>query len=245
MKKGLLTILALTGSMIYGYSQEDSTRHHLKAVLNGSLNKVADGSIYMLNNTLNYSYRHEKIVFNARTGFVYGESLDKLTNRDYQAGADFNIYWNAKKKWYSWGLTNALSSYSLNIDHQFQGGVGVALNVLDEKAYYLNISDGIIYEQSAIINKEGNPENYSTFRNSLRLNFGISLKDDKLVFRSNNFWQPSFTIKNDYIITSKTDLNIKIYKWIEFNTSLTYNKISRTEKENFLWTYGIVFSRKF
>lgn len=244
MNKSLWIAFLFTIST-FTYAQEDTLKHTIRTNLSGSINRVSDGQTFLLKNSLGYSFSHKRIVLNTRAEMVFGESLESVTNRDYQLGADFNVYFNDAQKWYAWGLLNELTSYSLKINNQFQGGVGIAWKAIKTDNFYLNISDGIIYEHSDITTSEGDELIYSTFRNSLRVNFRYNSKEDKIVFRSSNFWQPSLQYSGDYIISSNTELNFKLYKWLHLNTTLQYNQVSRTGKENLLFTYGILVSHKF
>lgn len=242
----LNVMLIFCSYAVKGIAQEPDTadRHFMNATLNGSMNRTADGLVYMSNNTFSYSYRQDMMVLNTRAQFVFGQSLGKVTNRDYTAGLDGNWYLRKDKKWYVWALGNGLSSYSLKINHQVQAGGGFAYNVWNSDKLWLNISDGLLFEQSEIIDAEGGLLNYSTLRNSLRINFGFSF-EKKFFFKTVSFWQPSLHIAGDYIINSHTEFRYQLFDWLQISTNLNYNKVSRTEKENLLFTYGVRLSYSF
>jgi len=260
MMKQLLGMTVLTLGAVNAWAEDEKKeksypKQEFRAKIGGSINQVADGTIYLFDNSASYRYEHKKYIFNTRANWMYGETWDKVTNRDISWGGDGNLFWNDERRWYSWLLFNAQTAYSLKINHQYQAGVGIAYNFFhDTLHYYINISDGIIYEQSSVTTTDEAILDYETIRNSLRLNMGYKWekidvntneKKEILSIRTNNFWQPSLRDKHDYNITSKTDIAILLYKDIHFTTSLTYNKISRTEKENLLFNYGISFHKKF
>lgn len=242
--KIVATLILLLGTIHSLKANEDSLRHEIHANFSGTINQTSEGSVYQLTHTLNYGYKQERMTFNARAGMIFGQSLGNLTNRDFNVGSDINVFWDDAKKWYAWGLGNGINSYSLKINHQFQVGGGLAWNAIDEKHISLNISDGLVYEQSEIISGEGELINYSTLRNSMRINFRYTWKE-AITFRTTNYWQPSLTVANDNIITSNTELQIKLWKWVHINSKLQYNMISRTEKENIIFSYGLSLQHRF
>jgi hypothetical protein len=85
---------------------------------------------------------------------------------------------------------------------------------------------------------------YQTVRNSFRLKFHWAYKDI-LVIDAAEFYQPSLASFDDYILKSNNSLSIKLSKWLAINASLAYNKISRTERENLLITYGLKIDKYF
>src|SRR5690606_13346801 len=102
----------------------------------------------------------------------------------------------------------------------------------------LRISDGIIYEQSNVINSEANQELYNVFRNSLRMQL-VARAWNKVELRGTFFWQPNLQNITDRNILTDVSLGLKISNNIKFDTRFGYNFISRTAKENLTFTYGI------
>jgi hypothetical protein len=240
----LFTLLCLLQSY-FGIAQfNDSTHYMVKLASSGNLNHTSDGFTYLLNNSIQYGIKKEAFVLNFNSSWVYGNSLNVLTNNDVVSTLDFNIYDHKYKDLYYWGLVNFTSSFSLKINEQIQNGVGAAYKLINKNGFMLGLSDGILFESSDIFLEDNSRLTYHTFRNSLRLQFNVKYKE-LVVFTSQAFWQPSLSYGNDYIITTNANLAIKIWKWLSFNTSLTYNKVSRTDKENFILTYGIVAQRFF
>lgn len=180
---------------------------------------------------------------NVNSAWIYGNTPEKLTNNDFNATLDFNLY-KTFPHFYYWGLVNFTSSYSLKIKEQMQSGLGAAYRLIDQKDIMLNISDGILFERSNIIQEEGTELGYQTFRNSLRLQFRLQYKE-LLTFNSVGFYQPSLQYGGDFIVTANISLGIKVWKWLSFTTAFTYNKVSRTQRENTLITYGLVAERFF
>src|SRR5690606_31401595 len=145
---------------------------------------------------------------------------------------------------YYWGLVNYTSSYSLNIKSQGQAGIGIAYNFLNKPHIWLNISNGLVGESSRIIQGDTATINYQTIRNSLRIQFMYKM-GDHFTFRTGNFFQPSLEYFSDHILSSETELTYQLWKGLNLNTKLLYNKISRTEKENLIFTYGLGYQKYF
>lgn len=222
----------------------DSVHHRVKVAASGTFNRTSDGVTYLLNNSANYSVKKQRFVMNANTAWLYGSNPAKLTNNDVNSSLDFNVYNKKNPDFYYWGLVNFTSSYSLKINEQIQSGLGLAYRVINREGLMFSVSDGLIYERSNIIQPDSNELRYQTFRNSLRLQLNYKYKDI-IIITGAGFWQPSLQYANDYIITTNLNIGFKIWRWVTLNTTLNYNIVSRTEKENFIITYGIVFERFF
>jgi len=181
---------------------------------------------------------------NSNAAWLYGGTLDTKTNNDFNSSVDFNVYNQKVPDFYYWGLVNFTSSFSLKISEQVQSGAGLAYRVFNKEGFMFSVSDGLLYERSNIIQPDSVELGYQTVRNSLRLQLNWKHKELVTVTGA-GFWQPSLTARKDHIITSNLNVGFKIWKWVTLNTALNYNLISRTEKENFILTYGIAFERFF
>jgi len=151
----------------------------------------------------------------------------------------FNLYKTFPHFFY-WGLVNYNTSYSLKINNQLLAGAGAAYSVVDKKNIYINLSDGVLFDQSDLLVNEI----YHTYRNSFRLQYHYALQDI-ITLDGSNYLQNSFSSRNDYIIRSTTTLGIKLKKWISLNTSLTYNKMNITDSDNLIFTYGLTLDKYF
>ncbi len=221
----------------------DTTNYHVIYNSTGSINRARDGNSYLLNNGLRFELKKKAIALNATNNWVYGRSNNALTNNDYSSSVDFNLY-KAIPHSYYWGLANYNTSYSLKINSQLLAGAGIAYSILDKPNTYLNISDGILYDLSDINTSDTIREQYHTYRNSLRLQFHF-LINNLVTIDSGSFLQNSLTRSNDYIIRSTFGLGFKLNNWLNLNGSLSYNKISRTQSENLLLTYGLKLEKYF
>lgn len=220
----------------------DSTTHSAQFTASGNINRTNIGTSYLLTNEARFSIKNKKRTINFFAGWVYGELGNNLTNNDFVFTHDFNLY-NKKGNFYYWGLVNYTTNYSLKINNQLQAGLGAAYNFVNTNNAWLNLSDGIIFETSNITVNDS-VSNYQTFRNSLRLAYRFVIKEI-FIFSGSNFYQPSFTNGNDYIIRSNNSAGIKLNKWLSFVTSLTYNQFWRTGRENLLFTYGLTAEKYF
>jgi len=221
----------------------DSVHHQLTYLSTGSINRTNDATAYLLNNSLRFGIRKNDFRFNASNSWIYGEQNDKLTNNDYVATVDFNLY-KTLPHFYYWGLGNYTTSYSLKIDNQVQAGLGAAYNLIDKKDAVLNLSNGILYEQSTITRTDSTKDHYNTFRNSFRIQFRWKFKE-LFTVTGIGFAQNSLDNSDDYILRANLNLSVKVYKWISLTTAYTYNKVSLTKRENMLFTYGLTFERFF
>ncbi|RZL40768.1 MAG: DUF481 domain-containing protein [Pedobacter sp.] len=217
----------------------DTTSQHLKLVAAGSINKTNTDKAYLLNNSLTYGIKRKSIVLNSTNTWLYGKQNSELSNNDFSSTLNFNLY-KTLPHFYYWGLLNYNTSYSLKINHQLLAGLGVAYNILDQENVYINISNGVLYDQSNLLSNEV----YNTYRNSFRIQYRFAIKE-LIVFEGSNFVQSSFERKGDHIIRSVNSLGIKLKKWISLNTALNYNKMNITNRENLNLTYGITLDKYF
>lgn len=181
--------------------------------------------------------------FDLSNTWVYGQQQRTITNNDYTGTLDLNLY-KTFKNFYYWALGTYTTSLSLKVNNQYQYGLGIAYNVFDTTNIYLNLSNGIIYENSDIILDDTTREVYNTFRNSFRLSFRFKVRK---IFTINGvgFLQNSLQFSNDYILKTNLSASVKLRSWFSFTAGMTYNRISRTERENFLFTYGITIDNYF
>ena len=242
-----LILLLLLGCFVQvkAFAQfNDSVHHNLGVNFSGTLNRSPVAKTYLLNNGFKYSLSKKKTQLNFNNAWVYGENSGKLTNNDYNASLDFNIFRDHKARLNYWGLAGYTTSYSLKVLNQLQTGLGAAYKVVDREYAMLRISDGILYENNSILQADSTKQNYGTIRNSLRVQLRLYYK--KIIsFESTGFWQPSLQYKNDYIINTQLALNIRLLQWLSLSTRYNYNRISRTDRENMLLTYGIVIDHYF
>jgi hypothetical protein len=68
---------------------------------------------------------------------------------------------------------------------------------------------------------------------------------DKIVFENTDFIQHALSDKHDYIVRSHTHFSFKLMRWLSLTAGLTYNKLSRTDRENLLFTFGLSAERYF
>ena len=244
MNKILLVLLAAFASHRVYSQASDTTLHTISINAAGNANKTNGGDSYILNNGLKLSIqRKESIALNFNNVWLYGRNDSRLTNNDYAATFDVNLYRHIRGFYY-WGLANYTTSYSLKIVNQLQTGAGIAYNIIKTPDSQLNISDGILFETSSIRPSVHVTEDYQTFRNSLRLTFKYTFAK-KITADGTGFLQNSLNYKNDYIIRANAGIGFKINDWLMLNTALRYNKLERTKRENLLLSYGIRAEKSF
>ncbi len=221
----------------------DSTFYHTAFQSTGSINKTRDGSAYLLNNGLKFNVKRKDISLNFNNSWVYGKQTGVLSNNDFSSSLDFNLY-KGIPHFYYWGSANYNTSYSLKINNQLLTGAGIAYNFLDSKNNYLNLSEGVLFDTSDLMLPDNTRDEYTTFRNSLRLQFRFNI-GDRVVLDGSNFLQNSFDRGSDFNIRSTTNLSFKLQSWLALTTSLNYNRVNRTLSENLLFTYGLTLEKWF
>ncbi len=209
----------------------------------GIVNKTAANSSYVLSNVLKAGVRKKAVALNNYTSYIYGWQPHKLVNNDVSSTLDVNLY-KTGRHFYYWGLGAYDHSYSLKIDSRLQAGAGVAYNFMDKQDAFLNVSNGILYETSKLRVNDSTTERDGTFRNSLRLRYGFRV-NNLLSVDATHLWQPSLSTASDYILKSNLNVSLKLSKWLNLTTAASYNKISRTRRENFLVTFGIAAEKYF
>jgi hypothetical protein len=238
MKK-LVTLALLFFLTITAKAQfNDTTHYRFNMASTGSINKTDNSKAYLLNNALSFAVKQKDFSLTSSNTWVYGKTNNLPTNNDYSSSLVFNLY-KTFPHFYYWGLVNYTTSYSLKINNQILAGGGVAYSFVDKKNLYINLSDGVLYDQSDL----ARIPNYHTYRNSLRVQFHLA--SDIFSLDGSNFYQPSFSRSNDYIITTTTTFSIKLRKWISLTTALNYNKMSITQSDNLIFTYGLTIDKYF
>lgn len=235
--------LFLLGNHFCRAQFSDSIRHYARFSATGNLNRSNNLSSYLLANEARYSIRSKRTTLNTATSWLYGEQESRLTNNDFTATADFNLYRDSSGL-YCWALANFTASYSLKIRNQIQGGLGAAYNFLNTDQAWLNLSEGVLYETSRLTT--GNPavNRYHTFRNSLRLSYKFVIRK-AITLNGANFLQQALGDGSDYIIRANNNLGVKLNKWITLGAAVSYNQFRRTGAETLLLTYGLTMEKYF
>jgi hypothetical protein len=221
----------------------DSVTHYIRLSAAGNLNRSNSSTAYLLTNDVRYSIKNKRTTLNAGGSWLYGEQEHSVTNNDFIATTDFDLYHDSSNLYY-WALANYTSSFSLKINSQFETGLGTAYNFVNTASSWLNLSEGILYETNNL--NTGNPavDEYHTFRNSLRLSYKFVIKKT-VTINGTNFLQQAFGNGNDYIIRTTNSLAFKLNKWISLATNISYNRFKRTGTDNLLFTYGLVAEKYF
>lgn len=221
----------------------DSTQRMINFTSSGILNKTNDGRSYVFNNAIRFGLKKKSLEFNSGASYIYGQNQTRLTNNDFSSFLDFNLY-KTFPGFYYWGLAGFDKSYSLKINRRFQTGLGVAYNFINVENAYVNLSNGILYEASNLQLTDSTVSSYETLRNSMRLRMRFVMKKN-IVFETANFWQPSLSDREDYILKSTAGISVKLIRWLSFTTALTFNKLNQTRRENLLLTFGLTMENFF
>lgn len=221
----------------------DSIQHHFTFASTGTYNKTKDLKSFVLSNSAGYETSKKKLGFSTFASWIYGNQNKQLSNNDVSAGANLDYLKDVKPLYY-WALLNFDESYSLKINYRFQSGVGLGYTVAKEKNFNLGLSDGFVYETSDLTDARIGRDIYQTVRNSLRVKYRWAY-NDRFILEGSNFIQPSILSLKDYIVKLNNKLSVKLNKWLAINAAMEYNKISRTNRENILLTYGLAVDKYF
>lgn len=214
----------------------DSTQHYTGIIATGSYNKTDNSSAYLFTNKLNAGIKKKIVALKFNNTWVYGEQQKVLTNNDFNSTFNCDVYKLFPHAYY-WGLATYTTSFSLKVNNQYQAGAGLAYNIIDHKNLKLNLSDGLVYDNSDVYLNDTVRDIYSTGRNSARLTFRCDT--GMFTFNVITFLQNSLWIKNDYIVKADATLGVKVMKWLALTVTYSYNRFNRTGKENTLFTYGL------
>lgn len=244
MFRKITLIISIILSAQISYCQfNDSVHHHFTFSSTGVYNKTKELKSFVLNNSAGYETNKKKLSFSTFASWIYGNQNKQLSNNDVSAGGNID-YLKEIKPLYYWALLNFDESYSLKINYRFQSGVGAGYTFADDKNFNLGVSDGFVYETSDLTDSKLGRDIYQTVRNSLRVKYRWSY-NDKFILEGSNFFQPSILSLKDYIVKLSNKLSVKLNKWLAINASMDFNKISRTNRENLLLTYGLTVEKYF
>lgn len=221
----------------------DSIHHHVTLGSTGIYNQTKDLKSFVLNNAASFEINEKKLSFSAAGSWVYGKQQNELSNNDVSASANVDYLKDVQKLYY-WGLVNYDKSYSLKINYRFQSGVGVGYTFVKTPHLNLQATDGFIFETSDLTDAVLGKDIYQTVRNSLRLKYKWAYKNT-FTLTGTDFIQPSVISLDDYILKFTNQLSVKLYKWLALAATLDYNKISRTNRENLLLTFGVTIDEYF
>lgn len=243
MLRYLLLLAGLLSAACSRAQFNDSVHYYAGVNLSGNINTTDKAQNMVFNNGIRLGIHRKRFELNNSNTWIYGQQQGQLTNNDFNSAVDFNRFF-AFPHFNYWGLANYNTSYSLKINDQYQLGIGLAYSFIDRKNFKLKVSDGIVLESSDITISDTSREQYSTFRNSLRVTTKGTIAE-LLSFSGSVFWQPSLNNGTDYIVRSTLSASLKLKKWLSLTTAFTYNRFNRTQKENALFVYGITIENFF
>lgn len=237
LKKVTLLILSILYFQFSFCQLNDSVHHHFAFTSTGVYNKTKDQQSFVFNNAIAFEVNKERITYNTGASWIYGTQNKQLSNNDFSAAANIDYLKGIRRLSY-WALVNYDNSYSLQINYRFQSGVGIGYSIFKKPNFNLEASNGFVFETSDLTDPNLGKDVYQTVRNSLRLKYKWSY-NETFSLEGTNFYQPSLISFNDFILKLNNKLSIKLNKWLSVNAAMTYNKISRTNRENLLLTYGV------
>jgi hypothetical protein len=244
MVRALLVFFIVVFSSEIIFAQfNDSVHHYVNFSSSGIINKTNNSSSYVLNNALRYNISKKSIRLNSSSKWMYGEQQNILTNNDFNSSLDFNLY-KTFPHFYYWGLGNYDKSYSLRINNRLQAGLGVAYNFIDTTNAFVNLSDGILYENSSLRINDSTNKYYSIFRNSFRFRYRFVISKI-IIVEGTNFFQNSLSNSNDYIINANNSISLRLRSWLSLTGATSYNRNQQTSRENILLTFGLSAEKYF
>ena len=236
-KKLILLIFPILYSA-FSYGQfNDSVHHHFAFTSTGVYNQTKEQKSFVFNNAITYEVNKKRMSYNTGASWIYGTQNKELSNNDFSAAANIDYLKDIRRLYY-WALVNYDNSYSLKINYRFQSGVGVAYSFIKKPNFNLETSDGFVFETSDLTDPNLGKDVYQTVRNSLRIKYRWSY-NKTFSLEGVDFYQPSIIDFSDFNLKLNNKLSVKLNKWLSVNAAMTYNKISRTNRENLLLTYGL------
>lgn len=232
----LLLLLIPTGIFAQTVAK-DTIIYSVHASSTGSFSKTNDLKSVVFNNVLKLSITKGDFSLQNSDGWIYGQQSNVKINNDFTTVLEGD-WLKRTHKLYVWGLGTFDKSYSLKINYRYQVGAGPGFTFVRNDKITVIASDGIMFEEGDLTDPELGKISYSTWRNSFRLKYHWIISN-MFTFDGTGFVQPSISHKNDNIFRYTTTFSVKMKKWLSLTSSLTYNKITRTERENLVLTYGI------
>lgn len=227
---------------VYGQFN-DSINHYIYIGSTGTFTKTNDLNAFVINNNLKFTVSKKRFSFHTAHSWIYGEQSGVRSNNDFSSAIEFDFLKNEKRIYY-WGTGAFDKSYSLKIDYRFQAGAGIGLNIVQNPKLLIILTEGILYEDGNLIDRDLGERKYDVWRNSARLKYRWLIKDI-FILDGSAFYQPSISTRHDTIFKSTTTLSIKVRKWLSLSSALTYNEITLTNRRNLIVTYGVVMERFF
>lgn len=244
LKTWLLALLTLVLISRTAFGQfNDSINHYLYIGSTGTFSKTNDLASYVLANNIKFTVSKKRFSFHTANSWVYGKQSDIKSNNDFSSLAEFDFLKNEKRLYY-WGNATFDKSYSLKIDYRYQTGAGVGFNIVQNPKLLLNVTEGFIFENGSLIDKDLGERDYDVWRNSARFKYRWVIQDI-IVLDGFVLYQPSISTSHDTIFKTATTLSIKVRKWLSLSSAFTYNEITLTDRRNLIITYGVVMERFF
>jgi hypothetical protein len=241
MKFLLLILLAFCSIILYAQTPDTlKAVYSVHASSTGSFSKTNDLKSYVFNNVVKLGVTRGRLSFQNTDGWIYGAQSGIKINNDYSSVIEGDYLKNTNKL-YAWALGTFDKSFSLKINFRYQVGAGPGYTVVKNNKISLIVSDGIMYEQGDLVDPELGGISYSTWRNSFRVKYHWLIKDF-ISWDGTGFVQPSLSHKHDDILRYSTTLSVKVRKWLSITSGLTYNKLTRTQRENLVVTYGVAIN---
>ena len=228
----------------HSFSQfNDSTNHFFNYSGSGTLNSTENSRVLIFNNVVRFSIKRKDLILNSYNSWMYGTQKENLVNNDFSSALDVNLY-KTWKHFNYWGLATYDKSFSLRIRNRYQVGIGAAYDILHKEHFTVNVSEGMIYEQSNVRLDDSTNRFNKTLRNSLRLKHRLSW-NKRVAFEGTHYLQNSLSTKGDYILKSNTTLLITVTKGLHITGSLIYNRLNLTKRENLTTTFGVSMEKYF
>jgi hypothetical protein len=221
----------------------DSARHFVGYSGTGIINNTETSHSHVFRNVFQAGFNYGSTSGNAMFGWVYGKLNKVRSNNDFESAVDID-YRIDSSKFKVWVLGTYDKSLSLKINQRLQAGSGVSYDVYRKGNNRLNISDGILYESSDLLLPGDVNDIYHTWRNSFRVKYTVHVKQ-LLQLSGTHFLQNSLSDGSDYNIRSQSALSVKVFSFVSFTTAVTYNKINRLDRQNFLLTVGLAMQKYF
>lgn len=188
----------------------------------------------------------KKWVFKTQNSYVYQEFGKEKADEDILS-LNF-LYFNPERKVYPFVLGFASTNYRREVDLRYLFGAGVTFQVYNKKKDWIKLSISSEFERTDFSKTSFNLMEYNgresidSFRGTLWVNGKYHLFKNKIILGHESYYQPSLSKSNNYRWRADINLEIPVWKFLNFKINYLYTfeslVIFNQKRKDKLLTYG-------
>ncbi|MGV3596901.1 MAG: DUF481 domain-containing protein [Bacteroidota bacterium] len=245
-------ILLNSGKLFSQLNEGDTIKFQLRGAVGGNYQK---GNVHLLivYGKLDFSVRATKnVVFKSQNSSLYQSFY--ATKADNDIFSRNYLYWKPARTVYPFAIAYVSTNFRRKVDVRAFGGLGLTLQVINQKKHSLKVSAGSIYEQS---NFTASTFNYSKFNGSKKMSLARAttyvggwhrILGDKLKIYYNAYWQPAFDDNVNYRWQGDVGLEFPVWRGLSVNALYIYTHenvaINKIKQEDQILTFGLSYNFK-